>query len=212
MNSEIIAALITGLFGALVTPFVTLVLVPMLKKSPKSEASEGTSRKPSPSSQPGKIALLAGLGGVCGIVLGYFLISPFFASPCPPFTPTSVHITSPVDGSNVSQMVTVQGTTCHIPEEEEVWLLVLPEGVTAYYPQAGPVVITSGGDWSVSGYIGIDSPADSGRSFTLIAAIADSQGSTAIHSYFSQSGPDYTGLDPLPQGIQLMSQIRVIRK
>src|SRR5437016_1557054 len=81
--------------------------------------------------------------------------------------------------SAVQRLVTVQGASCHIPHGKELWLLVVPEGVTAYYPQAGPVVV-SNDNWSASAYVGVDKPSDNGRGFLLIAALADQSGSAAI--------------------------------
>jgi hypothetical protein len=88
----------------------------------------------------------------------------------------------------------------------------VPEGVTSYYPQAGPVVISDDGKWSTSAYIGLDNPSDVGKGFVLIASLANMEGSTAIRAYFTQSGPDFIGLDPLPQGIQLITQVQIVRK
>lgn len=193
MDTQVVVALITGLFGAVITPLMIQVAIPVIKE-----------RLP--------VFLQAGIGGVVGVLLGYFLISPVFVSPCPPFSPTKVAITSPVSGASVPQLVTVQGTACHVPNERELWLLVVPEGVTAYYPQAGPIVISSDGNWSTSAYVGLDDPVDVGRGFVLIAALADQQGSAAMRGYFAQSGPEYKGLEPLPQGVQLMAQVRVVRR
>lgn len=193
MDTQVVVTIITGLFGAVVGPLMTQVFIPVIKE-----------RLP--------VFLQAGIGGVAGVLLGYFVISPIFASSCPPFAPTRVTITSPVSGTSVPRLVIVQGTACHIPNERELWLLVVPEGATAYYPQTGPVVISSDGSWSTSAYVGLDDPVDVGRGFVLIAALADQQGSAAIHGYFAQSGPEFRGLEPLPQGVQLVAQVRVVRK
>ena len=202
MDTQIIVTIISGLFGAVITPLTTQVVIPKLKGQQSKKRPEGS-----------KLAFLqAGVGGVVGVVLGYLLISPLFVSPCPPFAPTKVTITSPVDGITVPQLVMVQGTACHIPQNRELWLLVVPEGVTSYYPQSGPVVISNDGNWSGSAYVGLDDPVDIGRGFILIAALADQQGNAAIRAYFAQSGPEFRGLEPLPQGVQLMNQVRVIRK
>jgi len=206
MDTQIIVAITTGLFGAVITPLTAQVIIPALKKRRKDSPMESKPERPLPT------FLHAGVGGVIGVLLGYFLISPIFVSTCPPFAPTRVNITSPVSGTSVPRLVTVQGTACHIPNGRELWLLVVPEGVTVYYPQTGPVVISSDGNWSASAYVGLDDPIDIGRGFVLIAALADQQGSAAIRTYFAQSGPEFRGLEPLPQGVQLMAQVRVVRK
>jgi hypothetical protein len=205
MDTQIIVAIISGLFGAFITPFTAKVIIPSIVK-------KRGGRRPRKSTTASNIYLQAVVGGVVGVLLGYFLIGQILVSPCPPFAQTSVSISSPAAGSSVSQLTTVEGSSCHLSEEDELWLLVVPEGVTAYYPQKSPIVLSDDGSWSASAYVGLDDPADIGRGFVLIAAIADQQGGAAIREYFSQSDADFQGLEPLPQGIRLMSQVRVIRK
>ena len=214
MNKEFMVALITGLFGAVIAPLITQVGIPLIRRlfglNAKAQPSKGgPKRKPG---RPKSLLLHTAAGGLGGILLGYFLILPFIASPCPPFASTKVNITSPRPDSSVPRLVTVQGTSCHIRNGEELWLLVVPEGVTAYYPQPSPVVISTDGNWSASAYIGLDKPVDVGRGFVLIAALADQQGSAAIRTYFSQARSDFKGLEPLPDGIRIMSQVRVVRR
>lgn len=209
MDAQVAVALVTGIFGllgAVVTPFITQVIIPKIRKRGQQPVSGNQPKKPS------SVFFSAGIGGVVGVILGYFLISPLFASPCPPFTPTKVNITSPVSGSSVARLVTVQGTACHVPSDRKLWLLVVPEGATGYFPQPGPVDISADGNWSAAAYMGLDNPVDAGRGFVLIAALADSQGNSGILPYFAQSGPEFKGLEPLPQGVQMMTQVKVIRK
>ena len=204
MDKQVLLAIISGLFGAVITPLIAQVVIPGLK-APRKDS-------PKPKTKTPLLTFLqAGVGGVIGVFLGYLLIGPVFTSPCAPFAPTSVNITSPMADTSVPQLVSVQGTACHIPNGKELWLLVLPEGVTGYYPQIGPVVVSDDNNWSVSAYVGLDDPSDIGRGFVLIAALADQQGSTAIREYFTQSS-SFIGLEPLPIGIHLMEQVRVIRK
>jgi hypothetical protein len=206
MDTQVIVAIITGLFGAMITPLTTQVIIPALTNRKKDSPMESKPERSLPT------FLHAGVGGVSGVLLGYFLISSMFVSPCPPFAPTRVNITSPVSGTSVSQVVPVQGTACH-PNGRELWLLVVPEGVTGYYPQrSGPVVIPSDGNWSTSAQAGLNNPNDIGRGFVLNAALADQQGGAAIRTYFAKSGPGFGALESLPQGVQVMAQVRVIRK
>lgn len=143
-------------------------------------------------------------GGLAIVVLiGSFLVTSFLNS-----QPTSVLITSPTDGSKVSILATVQGTAHNVPTGEELWILIVPNNVTGYYPQSGPVVVT-GNTWSSSARVGL--PSDKGLGFTLIAALADQKGGAVIRAYFQQSGKNFKGLDPLPEGILLMSQVHVTR-
>lgn len=152
------------------------------------------------------------ISGVITALVAYFLISLIFLSPCGPFAPTSITITSPASNSRVSNQITVQGTACHIPQDNELWLLVQVNGVRGYFPQPGPIVVSSDGTWSAPANIGSD--ADSGRGFTLNTALVDQNDTAAkdaIQKYLNQPGPVYMPLDPLPSGIRLMSQVPVVR-
>lgn len=137
-------------------------------------------------------------------------ISSTSLSACSSSASTIVTITTPTSESKVPILTTVQGAACHIPNGEDLWVLIVPDGVTAYYPQPGPVVVTSDGKWSASATIGrINDPV---KGFVMIAALANQDGSTVIRAYFNQSGSDTKGLDPLPGGIQLISQVHVVRE
>lgn len=214
MNTQLLTAVITGIIGAVIAPLVTQVIVPLIRRWHKLNGEGGASASKPKRKRKGQTRKLlpVGIGGVVGIVLGYFLLSPIIVSTCPPFAPTKVNITSPAADSAVPRLVTVQGTSCHIPNGTDLWLPVVPEGETGYYPQTGPIVVADGSAWSVSAYIGSNDPVDIGRGFVLIAALSDKQGSTAIRTYFAQPGPEFKSLEPLPQGIQLMAQVRVNRK
>jgi uncharacterized membrane protein YeaQ/YmgE (transglycosylase-associated protein family) len=208
MNSQglqIIVEVVMGLIGAVVTPVVAQLIKNRLQKyRPRpSHPINGISRF--------SIIILGVCGGLVGVVIG-LKISPIFNSPCNLFSPTQVDITSPISGSTVPRLVTVQGTACRIPKDKELWVLVVPDGVASYYPQTGPVVIASGNTWSTSAYLGVDNPTDAGKGFSLVAVLADRQGGAAIRTYFAQQGPNFIGLEPLPTGVQLKTEVRVIRK
>ena len=197
--------LIIQAISAIVIATITYVLGPVVV---------GKIAKPSEPSIPHqaskfKYAIAAGItAAITFAVMGLL----FGNSSCPIFAPTRVAINSPTPVAGVSRLAIVQGTACHIPNGSEVWLFVVPEGVAGYYPQTGPIVISNDGSWSGSAYIGTDNPADVGKGFMLIAALADQQGSAAIREYFAQSGPEFRGLEPLPLGVQLMGQVSVVRK
>ncbi len=205
METAIIVSIISGLFGAVITPIVTQLIIPLVKKGGKEEITTGTR-------QASSVVLPALLGGVVGVLVGLFLISPLFRAPCPIFSPTKVEITAPLNGSSVPRLVTVQGIACRIPKDQELWLLVVPDGTTSYYPQTSPSVVYSDGSWSTSAYVGLDDPVDAGRGFVLVMALADKQGSIAIRAYFTQATAGFQGIEPLPQGVKLMTQVRVVRK
>jgi hypothetical protein len=149
---------------------------------------------------------------VLGVLLVVAIITPLVlkATPSSSCSSTKVSITSPSPESRVQVLTTVRGTACHIQSGEALWVLVVPDGVSGYFPQNGPVIVTSDGTWSASAHIGVVSD-PAGQGFEVIAALADQAGNAAIRTYFAQ--PSTTvGLDPLPGGIQLLAQEHVVRK
>ncbi len=148
------------------------------------------------------------LGGLIGVVLGYVLIRR-----CGPLAPRSVTITFPASGSSVPQWVTIQGAACHIPQKKELWLLVVAVDIKGYYPQTGgPIRVARDGTWSAGARIGSDDPKDSGKEHVVHTGLADPDGRAAIDAYFRRGKRNkWEPLDPLPRGIQLMSQVRVVR-
>jgi len=128
-------------------------------------------------------------------------------------TTPSVRITSPTNGSTVDQITLVRGTVSNILNGEELWVIVVPGGVSAYYPQQGPVVIT-GNEWSASAAVGDTSSHNHGLGFTLIIALADQNGSAVIRAYLDQVNKTglYPGIPSLPDGVFPKDQVHVIRK
>lgn len=216
MDKQLITPVITGLFAAVVAPLIAQVLIPWIN-SKLGRDSVVPKRRSRGKSQQRSTLLQAGVGGILGVLFGFLVISPLMVSSCPPFAATRVSFSSPKMGASVPRLVPVQGTACNIPNEKQLWLLVLPEGTTAYHPQTGPVIVSSDGVWTASVYVGSDGTVDLGRGFIVITALADQQGSNAIRQYFEQSrpsgpsGPHFAGLATLPPGIQLMDQVRVLR-
>jgi hypothetical protein len=214
MDTQLMVPFITGVLGVVVAPVVTQVLVPLIKRWLKLD-EKGDVPKAKRKRKPKRPILMfmhAGLGGIIGVLVGYALISPVIFSRCSVFAPTKVEITSPQADTSVPPLITVQGTTCNLPDRQELWLLVVPEGITTYHPQAGPIVVTSDGSWSASAYVGLPGTDDVGRGFVLIAALADQQSSATMRAYLSQGRESFPGIQPLPQGIRLMSQTRVVRR
>ena len=126
--------------------------------------------------------------------------------------PASITITTPTNGSKVPMLTSVEGTASGIPKDEGLLILIMPDGTTAHHPQSEhPIEVPIDGKWISSIRVGIDS--DKGLGFTVSVALADQEGKAAIEKYFKEAkaSGNFNGLDPLPKGIRLISQIRIIR-
>lgn len=135
------------------------------------------------------------------------------STPTPTPTPTIILITAPKDGNQVPIQTTVQGTASGIPDNEKLWVFILPDGTTAYHPQSeNPVAVASDGKWSSNARFGVASE-PRGLGFTVVVALADQQAQAAIEKYFkdAKATGDFKGFDPLPDGIRVITQIHVTR-
>ncbi len=200
MDAQILVALIGGLFGAIIAPLVAQIVIPILRARWTSVRRSRRSRKHEPALQSKLIAL----GGLSGLLLGYVIVG----TPCPPFAPPSAEITSPVDGETVPILTIMEGTSCHIPKEKELWSVVVPSGVTGLHPQEGPIAIPADDLWSTSVYVGLDQPEDVGRGFTLMVVLVDREGSRVFRNALDQGEP----LESLPKGARLLTQVTVVRR
>ncbi len=155
-------------------------------------------------------------GILVGVLFGYALGSLSLAAPlfssCLFFEPTHASILSPPSGSSVPRSITVEGTTCHIPDGKQLWLFVGSNAIPGYYPLTGPLAISSDGKWRTHALIGSTQPNDSGASFLLVPVLADQEGGAAIQHFLTRSDVKSRYLYPLPRGIQILSKVLVIRK
>jgi len=121
--------------------------------------------------------------------------------------PPVVTITSPLDGSKVSQVERVEGTASNIPETMELWLFIIAPSGTDYFPQRGGPIDTSSGHWSAEVQMGTQGE------FQLIPVLVGKKNTAAqetIKKYFEQPGPDYKPI-PLPNGAMKLRAIHVMR-
>jgi hypothetical protein len=197
-----------------VAPLIAQVFIPWINsKLGSGKDSAVPKRRPKGKLQQRRATLLqSGGGGIVGVLFGFLVMSPLLVSSCPPFAATRVSFTLPKTDASVPRLLPVQGTACNVPDGKQVWLLVLPEGTTACHPQTGPIMVSRDGNWTASAYVGLDGAVDVGRGFILIAALADPSGSNAMRQYFDQADQQFNGFATLPPGIQLMDQVRVLRR
>ena len=205
MNPQVLVAIITGVFGAVVAPVVKKLVEIAVPLPDRARSSQS---QPSPAV---KTALMAAGGGAAGVFIGYFALGPLVDSR--PVASPRVAITAPAPAARVGRAVIVQGTASNIPDGE-LWAFVLPSETTQYHPQPGPLQVDANGAWSGTAYIGLAGGQDAGREFTLVVALVDRQASDRIKSYLTDGANkgSYPGLEPLPAGIIPAAQITVVRQ
>lgn len=110
----------------------------------------------------------------------------------------AIQILSPQEGAIIPQVIPISGTyEADLIGDKETWLFVVaPTGLM--FPQA---LAACEGDRRVSiplsrfdntwqMEIGVGSPPDNGKDFTLIVGLADETASAALHEYFEASCPE----------------------
>lgn len=212
MSNEVIIVILTGFFG-LLAAVITSIIAPITLKiiEPFIEPFSKLIRKlirgglPRLLNRSKVVRWLVVMGLVIGAFLAYLVAVNNIRPNCLPLAPTDVTITSPAPGSPVSLKTSVQGTACHIPNNQKLWIFVVPVAAFAYFPQVGPATVDRAGNWSASAVIGRPSDVDQG--FEVVSVLADQGTSNIIDRYFKQAASFQT----LPDGTQVMSQVHVIR-
>ena len=91
-------------------------------------------------------------------------------------------------------------------QDEDLWLLVVPNGTVADYSQIDLTRASSDGKWNANICIDQDMPDGIGEGlggFVVIAAPTNPNGRAAIQQYFKTT-PDYQPLNPALKGILLI--------
>ncbi|MDP4117241.1 MAG: hypothetical protein Q8903_13980 [Bacteroidota bacterium] len=104
----------------------------------------------------------------------------------------------------------MNGTAKNIPEGDEIWIFVHPDGLNKYYPQRSSAVIQSG-KWSLSVVIGSEN--DDDKKFDIIAVLADTKAQEEINSYFAECEKTgvWPGMDKIPDSAKEYNRITVTR-
>lgn len=127
---------------------------------------------------------------------------------------TEIKITKPSEGSTVSQIVDVEGTSMDIPTGYELWIMVYPSVVNRYYPQDKrdlPIHIMANGDWLGKAIVG--GSMDTGLEFKLFVVLADESASNEVITYLDECKrrKSWPGLEELPEGAVAYDVVSVIR-
>jgi hypothetical protein len=118
-------------------------------------------------------------------------------------------ITTPVNDTRVENSVFVKGAAHKIEGEQYyLWLVLFDYNANRHYPQDGPVVVSSDGQWELTAFFG-----SSGR-YDITALAADKNANEILLAYqtVSQSRADYSGVPTLPSGCITLASVTVSRR
>ena len=149
----------------------------------------------------GSIVIAIGIGFVlaAGLLPAFVIKSP------------NVSFTSPRGGQFVPIKVTANGTVQNLGQDQELWIVVEPQENSRFYPQTGPVVVTSS-RWT-SGDIFVGNTKDIGKRFDILAVLADSKAQAEFLAYLSESQrtQSFPGFGDLPPGAAVAARVVVTR-
>lgn len=127
----------------------------------------------------------------------------------------AVDITSPRDGEEVSEQITLRGTVSGLDDGQEIWMVGIPPGDTRLYPQDGPAVVRLDGTWnSPAVYVMTGIGSDIEKSFEYLAVVANGEAGNRFRQYrrdFYELGVN-SGLVELPVGAREYDRITVVRR
>ena len=127
--------------------------------------------------------------------------------------PTEISISYPTNGSTVSKLITVQGTSQSIPTSQAIWAIVYIPKISLYYPMPAAAVVDQTGAWTTPVTLGGQN--DTGLEYDIIMVLANQAGQDALKAYNTNSeltSPgNYPGLGQYPAGLTEYSRVVVIR-
>jgi hypothetical protein len=128
----------------------------------------------------------------------------------------SIGITQPRAGDTVVVETIVRGDFERLADDERIWVAVVPLDLDQelFHPQNGPAERLPRGRWQATAFVGLDDPSDFGRSFRLVAFVADAAADEQLRRYLVRGRltGDYPGLPSLPSGTKTMDAVTVTRR
>jgi len=117
-------------------------------------------------------------------------------------------ITTPTNNTRVENSVLVKGTVHNIEGEQYyLWLVLLDYNANRHYPQEGPVVVSSNGQWEMTAFFG-----SSGRyDITALAADKNANENFSLYRATNEASGEYPGLPALPSGCITLASVTVSR-
>jgi len=118
-------------------------------------------------------------------------------------------ITTPTNNTRVENSEFVKGTADNIEGEQYyLWLVLYNYNANRHYPQDGPVVVSSDGQWEITAFFESIGRYDT----TAVAADQNANEVLLLYQAASESSGDYPGLPALPSGCITLASVTVSRR
>jgi hypothetical protein len=124
----------------------------------------------------------------------------------------SVAFEYPANRARVTRKLPVNGTARNIPSDEQLWLVV-EDAEGQYHPQIKSVGVDLSNNWVTYVDIGTDAPSDVGRSFIVIAVLANAAAADKFDTYQKTAAARrYPGMPNLPPTARRAAHVVVTRE
>lgn len=112
------------------------------------------------------------------------------------------------EGSKVDHQELVSGVVTGLPPGSQAWILVRPVLAPAYWPQSELALDQNGSFRSVV-YFGQSARKNAGEEFILLLALATAPVSARFRTFLKAA---HSGMQELPENLQILHQLTVIRR
>jgi hypothetical protein len=130
-------------------------------------------------------------------------------TPTPNPTAAEINIVYPSNSATVQMKETITGTAKNIPDGQQLWIAISPQG-EEFYPQI-PVVVLNDGSWSLPVQFG--EVQNVGTKFDIYAVLADKNAQNTLNNYINESKNTnlWKGMSVLPDGTITITKLTVVR-
>jgi hypothetical protein len=106
----------------------------------------------------------------------------------------------------------LEGSYKNISKNEKIWIFINSLEVNRYYPQNTYAELDASGNWSSLTYIGQER--DSGKRFKIIVVLVNEDAESKIQTYLQNAvnKNDYSGMEKIPEEVEIYVQKIVKRK
>jgi hypothetical protein len=123
-------------------------------------------------------------------------------------------LTIPGDGEPASHKVVIEGAYSEKEENMDLWVVVRPVESPSFHPQPGPIGKEAGMKWSTIAHLGESQSKNIGEEYIIYFVSTAIEGSRVFSNYLEnpENVDKWPGLKTLPDGVNAIDSIRVIRK
>jgi hypothetical protein len=156
-----------------------------------------------------KVKIIVAIIGAAGIIIAALITSGSVNEVFRNLSKTAeIRITYP-NSDPVQMKDTIIGTAKNIPDGQQLWIAIYPQG-DKFYPQ-NPIDVQNDGSWSLPVQFG--EAQNVGAKFDIYAVLADKNAQKTLNNYTDESrnANSWKGMSELPDGTKTITKLTVAR-